>query len=348
MPKTRRTRRLLLAGAAAVTVASAAFATTMVANAATSSSCRVRYSISNETTSTFSAKITITNLGNPVTPWTLKWSFTGGQHVTGGTGGTFAQTGTEASVTSSNRADRLRANRAKTVRFSATRTTSNPIPTNFTLHGEACSTGNASATPSVTASKSASAAPTGQASPTPTGSSTASTTPSAPVSPTATSSSSSSTAWNPPSNLVSPLAQVWSHEESTYRNLYGFKNYGWDQLAASGGSLNYCVRWDSSATVTSTLRDQIHTAIQRQVKHWMDQMVENGAGWNWFPYTNVPVKVVGWAVRDRAQLQWTRQFRGHLRQQHQRGRPAVLPAVRAVLQPGRQLPELPRRGRPPL
>ncbi|GGM05504.1 immune inhibitor A [Dactylosporangium sucinum] len=109
------------------------------------------------------------------------------------------------------------------------------------------------------------------------------------------------TGWNPPANLVTPLNQVWTHQEQTYTNLYGFRNYGWDQLFANGGSINYCVRWDSSATVSAALRDRIHAALQRQFKKWMDVMV----GHNGWPYQNVPVKVVGWAVRDRAQLQWS-------------------------------------------
>lgn len=42
--------------------------------------------------------------------------------------------------------------------------------------------------------------------------------------------------WNPPSNLVTPLRQVWQHQLDTYSNgLYGFRNYGWDQLRATQG-----------------------------------------------------------------------------------------------------------------
>jgi hypothetical protein len=104
---------------------------------------------------------------------------------------------------------------------------------------------------------------------------------------------------------VQPLAAVWSHEEQTYSDLYGFKNYGWDQLFAGGGSINYCVRWDSTAHVTAAQRDAVAVALQRQYQKWMDQMLDNGAGWNNWPYKQVPVKVVGWAVRDRSQLEWT-------------------------------------------
>ncbi|MEV4134004.1 cellulose-binding protein [Dactylosporangium sp. NPDC049742] len=107
--------------------------------------------------------------------------------------------------------------------------------------------------------------------------------------------------WNPPANLVTPLNQVWQHVESTYSNPYGFRNYGWDQVFANRGSINYCVRWDSSAPVSAALRDQIQASLARQFKKWMDVM----AGHNGWPYQNVPLKVVGWAVRDRATLQWS-------------------------------------------
>jgi hypothetical protein len=111
----------------------------------------------------------------------------------------------------------------------------------------------------------------------------------------------------PAGHLTSPLAAVWQHQESTYNNgnLYAFRNYGWDQLMAGGGQINYCVRWDSTARVTATQRDAIAAALQKQYQKWMNTLVDNGQGWNNFPYTQVPVKVVGWAVRDRAQLEWT-------------------------------------------
>jgi hypothetical protein len=111
--------------------------------------------------------------------------------------------------------------------------------------------------------------------------------------------------WNPPAKYLSPLAANWKHQEDTYANLYGFKNYLWDQVIAAKGSINYCVRWESTATVSAALRDQVESSLARQFQKWVDQLQENGHGWMGFPYTTVPVKVVGWAVRDRNQLQWT-------------------------------------------
>lgn len=107
--------------------------------------------------------------------------------------------------------------------------------------------------------------------------------------------------WSPPADLVTPLNEVWQHQEATYGNLYGFYNYGWDQVMANGGYVNYCVRWDSAQSVTAAQRDQIHAALARQHKKWTDELV----GHNNWPYADVPVKVVGWAVRDRSQLQWS-------------------------------------------
>ncbi|WP_416971075.1 hypothetical protein [Streptomyces sp. 4F14] len=111
--------------------------------------------------------------------------------------------------------------------------------------------------------------------------------------------------WTPPSNLVQPLNEVWNHVESTYPNLYGFRNYGWDQVMANRGSINYCVRWDSDAPVSAALRDRIHANLKRQFAKWMAAMLDNGTGTNAWPYTSVPVNIVGWAVRNRSTLQWT-------------------------------------------
>lgn len=112
--------------------------------------------------------------------------------------------------------------------------------------------------------------------------------------------------WNPPAGLVQPLGEVWNHVESTYPDLYGFRNYGWDQVMANRGSVNYCVRWESDAPVSAALRDQIHAALKKQFGKWMAAMVEsNGAGHNAWPYTGVPVNIVGWAVKNRSTLQWS-------------------------------------------
>ena len=111
-------------------------------------------------------------------------------------------------------------------------------------------------------------------------------------------------AWDPPEDLVQPLDEVWQHQEETYDDLYGFGNYGWDHVMDNGGHLQVCVRWDSDRQVDAELRDRIEDAYAEQYQKWFATMVEDGEGWNEWPHTEVPVRVVGWAVRDRAQLEW--------------------------------------------
>lgn len=109
----------------------------------------------------------------------------------------------------------------------------------------------------------------------------------------------SQTTWNPPSNLVTPLKQVWDHELSTYSNPLGFKNYGYDQVMAAKGKINYCVRWEGDKKVTAAQRTQVETAIRKQFNKWIAIL----AGFEGFPYKTVDVNVIGWAVKSASILE---------------------------------------------
>ncbi|BCB77341.1 hypothetical protein GCM10022251_64680 [Phytohabitans flavus] len=257
-------RRAVLTSAAVV--ASLAGGLLVATSAEAAVACRVTYSVGSQWSGGFSANVGITNLGDPVNGWRLTWSFPSGQSVAQAWNATVTQSGAAVTATNASWNGSLATNGTASFGFNGQFSTTNTNPSAFSLNGVVC-TGSA-------------------------GTPTASPPTSAPVA-----------GWNPPSNLVTPLNEVWAHQEQTYNNgnLYGFRNYGWDQLLANRGYINYCVRWDSTATVTAQLRDEIHAALARQYKKWMDVMV----GHNNWPYTNVPVRVVGWAVRDRAQLQWT-------------------------------------------
>ncbi|GAA4709997.1 cellulose-binding domain-containing protein [Phytohabitans rumicis] len=272
-------RAVLTAGVAAVAVA-AGIGTTVVAQAA-AAGCRVTYSVPSQWSGGFTANVSITNLGDPLTSWRLTWAFPSGQSITQAWNATVTQSGSQVAAANMSYNGSVATNASVSFGFNGQFSTTNTSPTSFAVNGTTCT---GSVTPTT-------GAPT-TAPPT-----TAPPTTAPPTTPPPTS------GWNPPSNLVQPLNEVWTHQEQTYNNgnLYGFRNYGWDQLLANRGYINYCVRWDSSASVTATQRDQIHAALQRQYKKWMDVMV----GHNNWPYTDVPVRVVGWAVRDRAQLQWS-------------------------------------------
>ena len=246
-------------------------------SAGAAAGCGVTYSIGSQWSGGFTANVTVTNLGDALSSWTLKWSFSAGQTVTQAWSAVVSQSGADVTAANASWNGGLGTGASTSFGFNGSWTTSNPVPASFTLNGVTCSGAVVTPTPTTT--------PT--------------TTPTPTVTPTSTD------AWNPPSDLAVPLDEVWQHEVSTYTDLYGFKNYLWDQIMAAKGSINYCVRWDSSASVTAAQRDQVQTTLARQFQKWIDQLVENGQGWNSWPYKTVPVKVVGWAVRDRAQLQWT-------------------------------------------
>ncbi|KAH8593468.1 hypothetical protein B0O99DRAFT_688687 [Bisporella sp. PMI_857] len=109
------------------------------------------------------------------------------------------------------------------------------------------------------------------------------------------------TTWAPPAALVKPLEEVWAHVSATYNNgnLLGFKNYGYDIIVANKGTLNFCVRWDSGASVTEAQRTAIASSLQTNVKKWTDSLT----GFMGWPYSNIKVNVVGWAVRSTSLLQ---------------------------------------------
>lgn len=280
----RISRRALLG--LATTTGLAAFTVGLgLPSAHAAAGCSVTYSVTSQWNAGFGAQVSVTNLGDAVGSWSLTWSFPGSQQVTQAWNAAVTQSGSQVTARNASWNGSLATTGSASFGFNGSYSGSNPAPTSFALNGTTC-----------TGSATASASPTRTSAPSPT-----------PGSPAPSSAGPTATGdpWNPPGSLVAPLAQVWQHEESTYTNLYGFKNYGWDQVMANRGSINYCVRWDSSSPVSATLRDQIQAALGRQFKKWMDQMVEGGRGWNAWPYAEVPVKVVGWAVRDRNTLQWT-------------------------------------------
>ncbi|KAH8767331.1 hypothetical protein F5883DRAFT_714603 [Diaporthe sp. PMI_573] len=107
--------------------------------------------------------------------------------------------------------------------------------------------------------------------------------------------------WAPPADLAAPLKEVWDHTLETYNNgnALAFENYGWDQLKANNGALNYCVRWESDTSVSQAQRDQIATAVNEQYQKWFSHMY----GYDGFPYNNISINVVGWAVKDKSLLE---------------------------------------------
>jgi O-glycosyl hydrolase len=150
-------------GAALVAVGALALASAAVAPAgAAAAGCSVNYAVSSQWQGGFGATVTVTNLGDPLTGWTLGWSFTGGQTVTQAWNATLAQSG--AAVTAGNAAynGSIATNGTVSFGFNGSWTGTNPAPTGFALNGVTCTDGTTpSAPPSSPSSSSPSSPPAG-------------------------------------------------------------------------------------------------------------------------------------------------------------------------------------------
>jgi len=83
-------------------------------------------------------------------------------------------------------------------------------------------------------------------------------------------------------------------------SVLNFENTILDQLFEADGELRYCVRYESDVVLSADSRDLLEAALERNVNEWIDQI----EGYDCFPFTHVPVRVVGWAAMDRDTFGW--------------------------------------------
>ncbi len=130
----RRKLALSLASVAALT-ASAGVLTALPASAA--AGCRIAYTVSSQWPGGFGANVTITNLGDPLTSWSLGWSYPGGQTVTQAWSATLTQSGTQVTARNAGYNGALATNGTASFGFNGSGA-AGPVPAAFTLNGTAC------------------------------------------------------------------------------------------------------------------------------------------------------------------------------------------------------------------
>ncbi|MFJ8083032.1 cellulase family glycosylhydrolase [Streptomyces sp. NPDC096205] len=107
--------------------------------AAAATGCRVDYTITSQWQGGFQAGVKVTNLGDAVSGWTLKWTWPdAGQKVAQGWNGTWSQSGSTVSATNVDWNRTLATGGSTDLGFTATFTGANPKPAAFTLNGVAC------------------------------------------------------------------------------------------------------------------------------------------------------------------------------------------------------------------
>jgi cellulose 1,4-beta-cellobiosidase len=206
-----RLRFLSLFTAMSLILVSSLFIGTQATHAA--SYCQVTYSVTNQWQGGFGGNIVVQNTGSTAwTSWNLAFTFpASGQVVTQGWNGNFTQSGQNITVTNMSYNGSVAANASVNPGFNGSWTSSNPVPTGFTVNGNACN-GSTSPTPTPTST------PVGS---TPT-----------PVGPTPTSTPVTPTPTPPPG----------THVANPYVGAQGYVNPDWAAevqagAAATGGTL---------------------------------------------------------------------------------------------------------------
>jgi hypothetical protein len=102
--------------------------------------------------------------------------------------------------------------------------------------------------------------------------------------------------YNPPAGIKADLDATWAWITKRRRDATAYHNWGWDHIMANGGHINYCIRWESTTVATPELRKLTSDTLNNQLNKWFDLL----AGFEGWPYPKVPMRIVGWAGRDRS------------------------------------------------
>ncbi|KAL3666282.1 hypothetical protein V7S43_008533 [Phytophthora oleae] len=84
-------------------------------------------------------------------------------------------------------------------------------------------------------------------------------------------------------------------------NVLDNKNWIMDHLVHNNGSMNYCVRWDSSTSLSKNVAFKLQGILKRHFNAW-NKWLE---GYNCWPFTELDINMVGWATKNKAQFEWT-------------------------------------------
>ncbi|MFI2712339.1 non-reducing end alpha-L-arabinofuranosidase family hydrolase [Micromonospora sp. NPDC018662] len=154
-----------LVSAGVALLASAGVVAALPAGAA-AAGCSVKYTVSSQWGGGFGAEVAITNLGDPLSSWTLTWSYGAGQTVTQAWNATVTQSGANVTAKNVSYNGSVPTNGTTSFGFNGAWTSSNPAPTSFALNGVTCTGGTTTPTTSPTSSPTTS--PTSSPTPPPT------------------------------------------------------------------------------------------------------------------------------------------------------------------------------------
>ncbi|MFC8846886.1 MULTISPECIES: cellulase family glycosylhydrolase [unclassified Micromonospora] len=137
----RPSRRQLVMAAAVGALTLGATAILPATNAMAATGCAVTYT-ANSWSGGFTASLNVKNLGDPISGWTLGFTFPGpGQKVVQGWSATYQQSGSAVTAQSLSYNGSLATGATTSIGFNGSFTGGNPAPTSFTLNGTVCNGG---------------------------------------------------------------------------------------------------------------------------------------------------------------------------------------------------------------
>ncbi|KAL4164101.1 hypothetical protein KRP22_004722 [Phytophthora ramorum] len=104
-----------------------------------------------------------------------------------------------------------------------------------------------------------------------------------------------------PDKYISTADVDWVYENRMGENVTGNHNWIFDHIVTNKGSLNYCVRWDSTEKLSKTVASKFQTMLERQYAVWNRWLI----GYGCWPYSEIKVNMVGFAVKEASLLDWT-------------------------------------------
>nr|WP_203806452.1 cellulase family glycosylhydrolase [Actinoplanes couchii] len=120
----------------------------LVATAAQAAAgCKVVYQVSSQWQGGFTADVAVTNLGDTINGWNLKWTWTAGQRVTQAWSSTVTAAGDQVTATNASWNAALPTSGSVSFGFNGSWTGSNPAPASFALNGVTCTGGATPTTP---------------------------------------------------------------------------------------------------------------------------------------------------------------------------------------------------------
>src|SRR3954463_8877569 len=134
---TMQRRNLAVCLAASLGIATAAGVVPALP-ASAAAGCTVSYQVSSSWPGGFGANVTIKNLGDAISSWTLTWSFGAGQTVTQSWNTTLTQSGSAVTAKNASYNGSVATNGTVAFGFNGSWTGSNPTPANFAVNGVAC------------------------------------------------------------------------------------------------------------------------------------------------------------------------------------------------------------------